>query len=426
MKIKIELYLPFQKLEQYNIETDLDDIIQALHNSDIKQEVLDSILKHGLYDSDGHSLSLRRNKAAETILTHPIYSPKEVVFLNNLNVLEDDKFLHIKIHYYSNVKSGEKYSEIVIDGEENQNTLLIGGPYDISNTIANEKETAKYEDALNANLIEKMKVDCTDDLQELKASNLETAWTTGGSNPPGAIQPILAGSVYVSSQYLIRLKDFKFEEWLNKFLLSRKEMAAKIKLSDELARMMNLLKSDNEISIKLYSREEWHGDYIDSEGDDEEWGGFTTESSSVVSKDFLLNKLNEFVMGIQPNAPFRRTRSTPLFLDNEGDWLKDVEKRELALSKATYVWINTPEGQVLSERFYEEGAPYEFFADWIGVRQGFDDNPEVFEATDVEYSEPWDWGGDDTDIEHAETFLEITSGDKKEMFLLFFKDKTHF
>tara|TARA_B100000700_G_C14674391_1_gene682399 strand:+ start:271 stop:390 length:120 start_codon:yes stop_codon:yes gene_type:complete len=30
MKIKIELYLPFQKLEQYNIETDLDDIIQAL------------------------------------------------------------------------------------------------------------------------------------------------------------------------------------------------------------------------------------------------------------------------------------------------------------------------------------------------------------------------------------------------------------
>ena len=121
MKIKIELYLPFQKLEQYNIETDLDDIIQALPNSDInKQDALDSILKYGLYDclpeqmefkegeyilnfqvdnkihqnthhllmclidqlsekeADGYSLSLRKNKSAETILTHPIYSPKEI------------------------------------------------------------------------------------------------------------------------------------------------------------------------------------------------------------------------------------------------------------------------------------------------------------------------------------------------------------
>ena len=428
MKIKIGLYLPFQKLEQYNIETDLDDIIQALPNCDInKQEILDYILKYGHYDSlsatiigllkdptgrpqdyhedrplpsylrarhsleeaDGYCLSLRRNSSAEIILTHPIYNTKEVAFLNNLNALEDDKFFHIKIHYYNNVKSGEKYSEIVIDGEENQTTLLIGGPYDTSNTIANEKEIAKYADALNANLIEKMK---------------DETWRKDIDNDKDELISY--------SQYLIRLKDFKFDEWLDKLLLRRKEIAGKIKLSDELVKMMDLLKSGNDISIKLYSCEEWYGTYIDSEGDEEEEGDFTTEAEGVVSKDFLLDKLNEYVKQrieekIRNWLEFNSDRGALTIrnrrestLDNE-DWLKDIIANE------------EPDLYGLGELDIYD------FAEWIEVSQCFDVNPDIFEATDVEYSQPWNWDFDDREIEAASVYLEFTSGNEGETFYLY-------
>ena len=423
MKIKIGLYLPFQKLEQYNIKTDLDDIIQALPNCDInKQEILDCILKYGHYDSlsatiigllkdptgrpqdyhedrplpsylrarhsleeaDGYCFSLRRNSSAEIILTHPIYNTKEVAFLNNLNALEDDKFFHIKIHYYNNVKSGEKYSEIVIDGEENQTTLLIGGPYDTSNTIANEKEIAKYADALDANLIEKMK---------------DETWRKDIDNDKDELISY--------SQYLIRLKDFKFDSWLDKLLLRRKEIVGKIKLSDELVKMMDLLKSGNDISIKLYSREEWYGTYIDSEGDEEEEGNFTTEAEGVVSKYFLLDKLNEYVKqrtedkirnwlelnSARENYRTIRNRRENA-LDNE-DWLKDIIPNE------------EPELDIYD------------FAEWIEVSQCFDVNPDIFEATDVEYFEPWDWDFDDREIEEARVYLEFTSGKEGETFYLY-------
>ena len=418
MKIKIELYLPFQKLEQYNIETDLDDIIQALPNSDInKQDALDSILKYGLYDclpeqmefkegeyilnfqvdnkihqnthhllmclidqlsekeADGYSLSLRKNKGAEIILTHPIYSPKEIIFLNNLKALEDENFFHIKIHYYENVKSGEKYSEIVIEGEENQTTLLIGGPYDTSNTIANEKEMAKYKDALNANLIEKMK---------------NEKWT-GHPNDDGNYYD--EDKIIPYSRYLIRLKEFKFDEWADKLLLRRKEIAGKIKLSEELLEIMDLLKSDD-TTIKLYSSEEWYGTYIDSEGDEEEEGSFTTESNSIVSRDFLLNKLNEYVKEITEDE-IRRWLGLN---SNRGPgtmrWKREVDLDTEVLKNII--------------GFEETELDLYGFAEWIGVSQCYDANPDVFKATDIEYYEPWNWDFDDREIEDAETYLEIT------------------
>lgn len=425
MKIKIGLFLPFQKLEQYDIETDLDDIIQALPNSDIdKQEVLDSILQYGHYDSftcvdfakkeslspdevassphlfgkegeklkawmidehslgeaDGYTLSLRKNKSAETILTHPIYSPEEVIFLNNLNALKDDKFFHIKIHYYENVKLGEehesveKYSEIVVDGEEHQNTLLIGGPYDQSVRIANKEEIAKYEEALNANLIKQMKV---------------KKYSVSKRDYVEELMPC--------SQYLIRLKDFNFEEWLNKLLLRRKEIAAQIQISDELVEIINLLKSTDDVSITLHSSEEWYGTYIDSEGDEEEEGDFTTEAEGVVDQDFLLMKLDDYVkertedkirrwLELSSSRGLNSMRwERERDLDKEGDWLKDI----IAIEKL-------------------ELDNYDF-AEWMEVSQCFDANPDIFHATDVEYSEPWNWDFDDREIEHADVFLTIST-----------------
>ena len=43
------------------------------------------------------------------------------------------------------------------------------------------------------------------------------------------------------------------------------------------------------------------------------------------------------------------------------------------------------------------------------VSQCFDANPDIFHATDVEYSEPWNWDFDDREIEHADVFLTIST-----------------
>ena len=178
MKIKIELHLPFQKLEHYNIETNLDDIIQALpENSSInKQEILDSILKEGEFDSD--YFGLEKNENSEIIL----FGKNESEFLNILNVLENDKFFYIKIHHHFNIESGDEYTEI--SRGEHQKTLLWCGPFQ-EYAIANKEEIEKYEADSNANLIK---------------------------NIPNR-----------HKEYLIKSKDFNYDEWLNKLFLHRKD-----------------------------------------------------------------------------------------------------------------------------------------------------------------------------------------------------------
>ena len=178
MKIKIELNLPFQKLEDYNIETNLDDIIQALpENSSIdKQEILDSILKDGFVDVE--YFGLEKNDNSEIIL----FESDESKFLNILNVLENDKFFYIKKHHHFNIKSGDEYTEI--SGGERQKTILTGGPYE-EYAIANKEEIEKYEASADADQIK-----------------------------------IIAGA---GEKYLIKSKDFNYDEWLNKLVLFRKE-----------------------------------------------------------------------------------------------------------------------------------------------------------------------------------------------------------
>lgn len=178
MKIKIELNLPFQKLEDYNIETNLDDIIQALpENSSIdKQEILDSILKEGEFQND--YFYLEKNDNSEIIL----FELDESKFLNILNVLENDKFFYIKKHHHFNIKSGDEYTEI--SGGELQKTILTGGPFE-EYAIANKEEIEKYEASTDADQIKN-----TDD---------------------------------GDTKYLIKSKDFNYDEWLNKLVLFRKE-----------------------------------------------------------------------------------------------------------------------------------------------------------------------------------------------------------
>ena len=198
MKIKIELHLPFQKLEHYNIETNLDDIIQALpENSSInKQEILDSILKEGEFDSD--YFGLEKNENSEIILINPNkfryrqYPNKKAEFLNILNVLENDKFFYIKIHHHFNIKSGDEYTEIDVGGGEPQKTILTGGPYE-GYTIANKEEIEKYEADSNANLIKNIP-------------------NTHYFFPVENAQRVFSMTPRSNKEYLIKLKDFNYLE----------------------------------------------------------------------------------------------------------------------------------------------------------------------------------------------------------------------
>tara|TARA_Y100001968_G_C19317456_1_gene697480 strand:+ start:136 stop:1080 length:945 start_codon:yes stop_codon:yes gene_type:complete len=229
MKIKIELNLPFQKLEDYNIETNLDDIIQALpENSSIdKQEILDSILKEGEFRNE--YFGLEKNDDSEIIL----FESDESKFLNILNVLENDKFFYIKKHHHFNIKSGDEYTEI--SGGERQKTILTGGPYE-EYAIANKEEIEKYEASADADQIK-----------------------------------IIAGA---GEDYLIKSKDFNYDEWLNKLVLFRKEF------------FKDMAKDDDAFDDIFYNGEE----YTENEKDD-----YAEEYYQILENSVYLEKDGEEV-----------------------------------------------------------------------------------------------------------------------------------
>lgn len=164
------------KIEDYNIETDLDDIVQAFYDID-KDEVLESLDEDGTYYGDYFELT--KDEKNENFFCELYIDNNVLDCVNSLKALKNDQFILITRYYDYNIETDYEYSTIDGSGAEDQEALLVGGIYDYK-SIATEEEKSKYNEDRENDLIE--------------------------------------SDAKYQDHYLIRLKDFNFKKWLDKWL----------------------------------------------------------------------------------------------------------------------------------------------------------------------------------------------------------------